>query len=108
VIKSGGEWISSLLLEDLILRHPGVAEAAVIGVPDPKWIERPLALLVAKPGQEVSEAQIRTQLHNFAAKGIIPRYGVPERIVFVEALPKTSVGKLDKKVLRERYAQIKE
>jgi fatty-acyl-CoA synthase len=107
VIKSGGEWISSLQLEDLILRHPGVAEAAVIGMPDPKWIERPLALLVAKPGQEVSAVQIRTQLQNFAAKGIIPRYSVPEQIVFVEALPKTSVGKLDKKVLRERYAQIK-
>jgi fatty-acyl-CoA synthase len=105
VIKSGGEWISSLQLEDLILRHPGVAEAAVIGVPDPRWIERPLALLVAKPGQEVSVAQIRTHLHNSAAKGIIPRYSVPEQIVFVEALPKTSVGKLDKKVLRERYAQ---
>jgi fatty-acyl-CoA synthase len=105
VIKSGGEWISSLQLEDLILSHPGVAEAAVIGVPDPKWIERPLALLVAKPGQEVSEAEIKSQLHNFVAKGIIPRYGVPEQIVFVEALPKTSVGKLDKKVLRERYAR---
>ena len=81
-----------------------MAEAAVIGMPDPKWIERLLALLVAKPGQEVSEARIMTQLHNFAAKGIIPRYSVPERIVFVDALPKTSVGKLDKKVLRERYA----
>jgi fatty-acyl-CoA synthase len=103
--KKRGEWISSLQLEDLILRHPGVAEAAVIGVPDPKWIERPLALLVARAGQAVSEEEIRTQLHNFAAKGIIPRYSVPERIVFVEALPKTSVGKLDKKVLRERYAQ---
>jgi len=105
VIKSGGEWISSLQPEDLILMHPGVAEAAVIGVPDPKWIERPLALLVAKSGQKVSEAQIRTQLQSFAAKGIVPRYGVPERIVFVEALPKTSVGKLDKKVLRERHAR---
>jgi fatty-acyl-CoA synthase len=77
----------------------------MIGVPDPKWIERPLALLVVKPGQEVSEAQIRKQLHSFAANGIMPRYGVPEQIVFVEALPKTSVGKLDKKVLRERYAK---
>jgi fatty-acyl-CoA synthase len=105
VIKSGGEWISSLQLEDLILRDLGVAETAVIGVPDPKWGERPLALLVAKPGQEVSEAQIRRQLHEFAAKGVIPPYGVPERIVLVEALPKTSVGKLDKKVLRGRYAQ---
>jgi fatty-acyl-CoA synthase len=105
VIKSGGEWISSLQLEDLILRDSGVAETAVIGVPDPKWGERPLGLLVAKPGQEVSEAQIRRQLHEFAAKGVIPPYGVPERIVLVEALPKTSVGKLDKKVLRGRYAQ---
>jgi fatty-acyl-CoA synthase len=94
VIKSGGEWISSLQLEDLILRHPGVAEAVVIGVPDPKWIERPLALLVAKAG-----------LQNFAAKGVISRFSVPERIIFVETLPKTSVGKLDKKVLRERYAR---
>jgi fatty-acyl-CoA synthase len=105
VIKSGGEWVSSLQLEDLILRHPGVAEVGVIGVPDPKWIERPLALLVVKPGQEVSEGHIRAELLSFAAKGFIPRYAVPDRIVFLDALPKTSVGKLDKKVLRERYGQ---
>jgi fatty-acyl-CoA synthase len=74
-------------------------------VPDPKWGERPLALVVVKPGPEVSEAQIRGELRDFAAKGVIPPYGVPERIVFVEALPKTSVGKLDKKVLRGSYAQ---
>jgi fatty-acyl-CoA synthase len=92
-IKSGGEWVSSLQLEDLILRHPGVAEVAVIGVPDPKWGERPLALVVAKPGQGVGEAQLRSQLQEFAAEGIIPRYGVPDRIVLVEALPKTSVWK---------------
>ena len=82
-----------------------MAEAAVIGVPDPKWIERPLALLVAKPGQEVSEAIIRSELQDFAAKGVIPCYSVPERMIFVDTLPKTSVGKLDKKVLRERYGQ---
>ncbi|MBV8277141.1 MAG: long-chain fatty acid--CoA ligase [Verrucomicrobia bacterium] len=104
VIRSGCEWISSLQLEDLILRHPGVTEAAVIGVPDPKWIERPLGLLVAKPCQEVSEEQIRTHLQGFVEKGIITSYSIPDRIVFVEALPKTSVGKLDKKLLRERYA----
>jgi acyl-CoA synthetase (AMP-forming)/AMP-acid ligase II len=104
MIKSGCEWTSSLQLEDLILRHPGVAEAAVIAVPDPKWIERPLALLVAKPCQEVSEEQIRAHLQGLAEKGIITRYSVPDRIVFVDALPKTSVGKLDKKVIRERYA----
>jgi fatty-acyl-CoA synthase len=105
MIRSGCEWISSLQLEDLILRHPGVAEAAVIGVPDPKWIERPLGLLVVKPCQQVSEEQIRAHLQGFVEKGIIASYSVPDRIVFVEALPKTSVGKLDKKVMRERYAQ---
>ena len=104
MIRSGCEWISSLQLEDLILRHPGVAEAAVIGVPDPKWIERPLGLLVAKPCQEVSDEQIRAHLQGFVKRGIITSYSVPDRIVFVEALPKTSVGKLDKKVMRERYA----
>ena len=107
MIKSGCEWISSLQLEDLILKHPGVAEAAVIAVPHPKWIERPLGLLVAKPCQEVNEEQIRAHLQGFAEKGIITRYSVPDRIVFVEALPKTSVGKLDKKVMRERYAPIR-
>jgi fatty-acyl-CoA synthase len=104
MIKSGCEWISSLQLDDLILRHPGVVEAAVIGVPDPKWGERPLAILVAKVGQEVSDAQIRAHLLSFVDKGTITSYSVPDRIVFVEALPKTSVGKLDKKVMRERYA----
>ena len=104
MIRSGCEWISSLQLEDLILRHPGVAEAAVIGVPDPKWTERPLGLLVAKPCLQVSEEQIRAHLQGFVEKGIITSYSVPDRIVFVEALPKTSVGKLDKKVMRERYA----
>ena len=74
------------------------------GVADPKWIERPLGLLVAKPCQEVSEEQIRAHLQGFVEKGIIASYSVPDRIVFVEALPKTSVGKLDKKVMRERYA----
>jgi fatty-acyl-CoA synthase len=104
MIRSGCEWISSLQLEDLILRHPGVAEAAVFGVPDPKWIERPLALLVAKPCQAISEEQIRAHLQGFVDSGIITSYSLPDRIVFVEALPKTSVGKLDKKVMRKLYA----
>jgi|SRR5271165_1054084 len=105
VIKTGGEWVSSLDLEDLNLKHPGVVEAAVIGVPDPKWTERPLAVVVIDPGRPVSEAEIKAHLHDFASRGVISRYGVPDRIVFVEALPKTSVGKLDKKVLREKYPQ---
>ena len=105
VIKTGGEWVSSLDLEDLILKHPAIAEAAVIGVPDPKWTERQMAVVVAKPGQQVSDADIKAHLQDFAAKGVISKYGVPEQVVFVDALPKTSVGKLDKKVLRQTYAK---
>ena len=105
VIKSGGEWVSSLDLEDLILQHPAVVEAAVIGVPDPMWTERPLAVVVTQTGQQVGEAEIKTHLQGFAARGIISKYGVPQRVVFVDALPKTSVGKLDKKVLRQQYPE---
>ena len=104
VIKTGGEWISSLDQEDLILRTPGVAEAAVIGVPDPKWTERPLAVVALQPGQRVGAEDIRARLLEFATRGIISKYGVPERIEFVDSLPKTSVGKLDKKALRATYA----
>ncbi|MDQ5908220.1 MAG: hypothetical protein QG599_311 [Pseudomonadota bacterium] len=104
VIKTGGEWISSLELEDLILKHPAVAEAAVVGVPDPKWGERPLALVVVKPGQEVDAVMMRTWLQNFADQGMISKWGIPDRVLFVDAIPKTSVGKLDKKVMRQQYA----
>jgi fatty-acyl-CoA synthase len=104
VIKTGGEWISSLELEDLIMRLPGVAEAAVVGVPDPKWTERPLAVVAPRAGHQVSPADVKAHLCGLAATGIISKYGVPEQIVVVEALPKTSVGKLDKKELRRRYA----
>jgi len=82
-----------------------VVEAAVIGVPDPMWTERPLAVVVTQTGQQVGEAEIKTHLQGFAARGIISKYGVPQRVVFVDALPKTSVGKLDKKVLRQQYPE---
>ena len=95
--------MSSLDLEDLILQHPVLIEAAVIGVPDPKWTERPLALVVVQSGQQVSEAEIKAHIHDFAARSVISRYGIPARIAFVEVLPKTSVGKLDKKALRQLY-----
>jgi fatty-acyl-CoA synthase len=104
VIKTGGEWVSSLQLEDLILRHPAVGETAVIGVPDPKWTERPLAVVVAKQGHAVSEEDIKALLRTHAERGTISKYGVPDRIVLADSLPKTSVGKLDKKLLREQYA----
>ena len=105
VIKTGGEWISSLELEDLILKHPAVAEAAVVGVPDPKWGERPMALVVARPGQDVDAAVIRAWLQDFAERGVISKWGIPDRVLFIDAIPKTSVGKLDKKVMRQQYAQ---
>ena len=106
VIKSGGEWVSSTDLENLILRHPAVIDAAMIGIPDAKWGERPLAVVVAKSGQDVSEADITALLLDFAAKGVISKYAVPEQVVFVQELPKTSVGKLNKKLLREQYAKV--
>lgn len=103
VIKIGGEWVSSLAVEDLILRHPAAAEAAVIGAPDAKWGERPLAVVVAKPGMHVTQADIRAHLREFAGRGVISTYAAPEHVVFVGDLPKTSVGKVDKKAPRVRY-----
>jgi len=104
VIKSGGEWISSLDLENLISQHPAVLEAAAIGVRDEKWGERPVLYVVLKPGQAgtVAPEELRRFMAAFAEQGKLPRYAVPERFELVEALPKTSVGKLDKKRLRQQ------
>ncbi|MGO4330566.1 fatty acid--CoA ligase [Cupriavidus sp. 2TAF22] len=104
VIKTGGEWVSSIEVEHLITEIPGVLECAVIGVPDAKWGERPMAFVVREAGAEVGPAQIRDQLMGHVASRRISKYAVPEaeRIVFVEAIPKTSVGKINKKQLREK------
>ncbi len=99
VIKSGGEWISSVALENLIMAHPHVAEAAVIGVPDDKWGERPLACVVRRAGQAVDAAALCAHLD-----GKVARWWLPERWTFVDEVPKTSVGKFDKKVLRRWHA----
>ncbi|HET9596939.1 MAG TPA: fatty acid--CoA ligase [Anaeromyxobacteraceae bacterium] len=104
VIKTGGEWVSSIDLEDVILQHPRVAEVAVIGVPDPRWSERPVAVVVAKPGQDVAEDEIKALVQDSAVRGVVCRYAVPERVLFVSVLPRTSVGKLDKKALRQAWA----
>jgi fatty-acyl-CoA synthase len=108
VIKTGGEWVSSEQIEDLIERYPGVKEAAVIGVPDKKWGERPLALVVEDTDHtsRLREADIKTHLEAFVRQGFISKYGIPEKIQFVDHLAKTSVGKIDKKGLRETYAQL--
>ena len=106
VIKTGGEWISSLALEDIISQHAAVSESAVIGVADAKWGERPLALIVLKEESKgnVSEDDIKAFITGFVDKGAIPKYGVPEQIHFVETVPKTGVGKIDKKVIRAEYS----
>ena len=102
VIKSGGEWISSLELEDIALTCEGVSEAAVIGIADEKWGERPLLLLVA--GEELPNPDaIKTEFQSQAEKGGISEWAVPQRIELVSEIPKTSVGKIDKKRLREQY-----
>lgn len=101
VIKSGGEWISSVDLENALMSHPEVAEAAVVAVPDEKWGERPLATVVLKEGATADFASLRAFL---ADEGHIAKWQLPERWTIIEAVPKTSVGKFDKKVLRRRYA----
>jgi fatty-acyl-CoA synthase len=104
VIKTGGEWVSSLQIEDLISQCKGVKEAAVIGVKDDKWGERPLAVVVTNSENgEVSDHDIKNHLKTFADKGIISKFGIPEKFLFVDHLPRTSVGKINKKELRERY-----
>jgi fatty-acyl-CoA synthase len=100
VIKSGGEWISSVELENLLMGHPAIADAAVIGVPDEKWQERPLAAVVLKPGAVATPDELRAYLGERVA-----RWWLPERWAFVDELPKTSVGKQDKKLMRARYAE---
>ena len=106
VIKSGGEWISSLEIETILSLHPAVADVSVIGVPDKKWGERPVALIVLKPShQDTTADDILAIAEQAVSKGIIPKYGVPSEVKFVDDLPKTSVGKHDKKVMRDNYAE---
>jgi fatty-acyl-CoA synthase len=102
LIKSGGEWISSVELENQIMAHPAVAEAAVIAVPHPRWMERPLACVVLKADQAVDKAE----LHDFLA-GRVDKWGLPDDIVFLDEIPKTSVGKFSKRTLREQFADLR-
>ena len=100
VIKSGGEWISSVDLENQLIAHPQVREAAVVGVPDERWQERPLAAVVLQDGVELSAAELREYLSDK-----VVRWWLPERWTFVGEIPRTSVGKYDKKTIRARYAE---
>ena len=98
VIKSGGEWISSIDLENVAMGHPDVAEAAAIGLPHPKWDERPLLIVVPRPGRKPSQGDIRAHL-----EGKVAKWWLPDDIVFVEAIPHTATGKIQKTALREMF-----
>jgi fatty-acyl-CoA synthase len=100
VIKSGGEWISSVEIEGLIMGHPDVFEAAVIAVPDPRWDERPLVCVVLHEGARTTASELQQFL-----VGKVARWAMPERWALIDAVPKTSVGKFDKKVLRAQHAE---
>ena len=101
LIKSGGEWISSVDLENQIMGHPDVAEAAVIALPHPKWMERPLACVVAKPGVTLTRDDVLSYLSDLG----ISKWSMPDDVVFIDELPKTSVGKFSKRDLRERFRE---
>ncbi|MEA3545673.1 MAG: long-chain-fatty-acid--CoA ligase, partial [Thermodesulfobacteriota bacterium] len=103
VIKIGGEWISSLEVEDLLAAYPGVAEVAVIGLPDPKWGEKPLALIVKKPESEIGEKELVQHIRSFVDKGIFSKQIILLKVKFIESIDKTSVGKVNKRLLREKY-----
>ena len=98
LVKSGGEWISSVDLENALTSHPDILEAAVIAVPDERWGERPLAVLVPLAGEHDSQALNEYLLRRF------PKFWLPDEYVAVDEIPKTGVGKMDKKALRQRYA----
>lgn len=106
VIKTGGEWVSSLDLEQILGAHPGVAEAAVVAAPCERWGERPVAVVVRRAGDMSATAQaLRDVVLAQAARGLVPKYAVPDHFHFVDAIDKTSVGKYDKKALRRKFAQ---
>ena len=108
IIKSGGEWVSSIQVEDIISEKSGVVKAAVIAVKDAKWGERPMALVIVEPGfgggsAEAAEEAIRAHVKTYVDKGVISKFAIPDRVMIVKELPLTSVGKVDKTVLRERH-----
>jgi len=98
LIKSGGEWIGSVELENEIMAHPKVAEAAVIAIPHPKWVERPLACVVVKPGETLTAEEVIAHL-----EPRVPKWWLPDAVEFIDEVPKTSVGKFSKKTLREKF-----
>jgi fatty-acyl-CoA synthase len=106
VIKTGGEWVSSLDLENAVSMHNAIQEAAAIGVPDSKWGERPMLLVVLKPefrNDGITSEVLKSHMKSCAEQGAIPRYAIPDQYIIADDIPKTSVGKVDKKRLRALY-----
>jgi fatty-acyl-CoA synthase len=101
VIKTGGEWISSLELESLISEHPSVSAVAVVGIADEQWGERPMAMVVCVPGEHLDQGQLEVHLQQFVVSGRINKWAIPRQFKFVADIPKTSVGKINKKLIRE-------
>jgi fatty-acyl-CoA synthase len=107
VIKSGGEWISSLDLENMIMGHPKVMEATVFAMPHPKWDERPVAWVMPKADYKgkLTKEEIMSFLEEKVAAGKIAKFWLPDEVLIVDEIPKTSIGKFDKKVMREKYRE---
>ncbi len=107
VIKTGGEWISSLHLESLISQHEGVSEVAVVGVPDEKWGERPFAMVVPKADfvEKLAPADLKSFLQKHVDDGLLSKWGIPDSFMMVDQIPKTSVGKIDKKVIKKKVVE---
>ena len=101
VIKSGGEWISSIDMENLLTSHPAITEAAVVGLPHPKWQERPYVQVMLRPGATITLAEVHEHL-----SGAFASWQLPERVDVVTELPRTSVGKIDKKTIRGRHTDL--
>jgi fatty-acyl-CoA synthase len=101
VIKSGGEWISSLDVENAIMGHPDIIESTVVGLKHPKWQERPVAFIVAKDGADLNSQDVKDYL-----EGRIAHWWMPDEIIFIDAIPKTGTGKFDKKVVRAEYENL--
>jgi fatty-acyl-CoA synthase len=104
VIKTGGEWISSLELENLLSQHPAVMSVAVVGIADEQWGERPMAMVVCEPGTYLDRRALETHLHQFVESGRINKWAIPKQFKFVAEIPRTSVGKINKKLIRESQA----
>ena len=98
-MKSGGEWISSVDIENILMSHPDIREAAVVAIPHPKWDERPLACVVLEPGKSMTKDEVLAYLD-----GKIAKWWMPDGVEFIDEVPKTSVGKMSKKDLRDRFS----